>query len=95
MVDLTLIEAAFIAALPTISSVIAIITTVIKIRKDFEKLKDNEELKAERDALAEQNKALLAEVRKQNKLTKLYIEKVSKVVFKDLDEVKNDQDLQN
>ena len=95
VLDFTVIEAAFIAALPTVSAVIAIITTAIKIKKDFDSLKDNESLKAERDALAEQNKVLLAEVKKQNKLTKLYIEKVAKVAFNDMSEVKDDKELQD
>ena len=95
VLDFTVIEAAIIAAIPTITAVGAIITAVVKFIKSLNQLKDNEELKAERDALAEQNKALLSEVKRQNKLTKLFIEKASRVAFKDMSEVKNDKELQD
>lgn len=95
VLDFTVIEAAIIAAIPTVTAVGAIITAVVKVIKSLDQLKENEELKAERDALAEQNKALLAEVKKQNKLTKLYIEKASKIAFKDMSEVKDDKELQD
>lgn len=95
VLDFTVIEAAIIAAIPTVTAVGAIITAVVKVIKSLDQLKENEELKIERDALAEQNKALLAEVKKQNKLTKLYIEKASKIAFKDMSEVKDDKELQD
>lgn len=93
MLELTEIEALLIACLPAITSIISIISAAIAIIKNLNKLKDNKNLKAERDALAEQNQVLLAEVRKQKKLIALYIEKVVKIKYGDLTEVQNDEDL--
>lgn len=95
MIDLTIIEAAFIAAIPTLTAVASIVAVAVKIIKSLNSLKENELLKIERDELKAQNELLIKEVRKQNKLTKLYIEKVGKVVFSDMSEVKDDQDLQD
>lgn len=93
--DFTVIEAAIIAAIPTITAVCAIITAIAKFIKSLDQLKENESLKAERDALYDQNKQLIKEIKKQNKLTKLYIEKATRIAFKDLSEVKDDEELQN
>ena len=93
MLELTEIEALLIACLPAITSIISIISAAIAIIKNLNKLKDNKNLKAERDALVEQNQILLSEVRKQKKLIALYIEKVVKIKYGDLTEVQNDEDL--
>lgn len=93
MLELTEIEALLIACLPAITSIISIISAAIAIIKNLNKLKDNKNLKAERDALAAQNQVLLAEVRKQKKLMALFIEKVVKIKYGDLTEVQNDEDL--
>lgn len=90
----TEIEAILIACLPALTSVISIITAVSSVLKSLNSLKDNEKLKAERDAIAEQNKNLLSEMRKQRKLMALYIEKAVKIHYDDITEVRNDEDLQ-
>lgn len=90
----TEIEALLIACLPALTSVISIITAVLTVLKNLNSLKDNEKLKAERDAVAEQNKILLSEMRKQRKQIALYIEKAVKIHYNDMTEVQNDEDLQ-
>lgn len=97
--QLSEIETLIIAALPAITSVVASISVAIKVIKDFAALKniceDNAEIKAERDALKEANTQLLTEMKKQCKTTQLLIEKVTKVAYKDLSEVKDDSELQD
>ena len=51
--SLTEIEAILIAALPAITAIGSIITVAIKILQSLNSLKDNEEIKAERDSLKE------------------------------------------
>lgn len=94
MITLTEIETILIACLPALTSIVSILTAVTTIIKSLNKLKDNEELKAERDALAEQNRILMKEMKKQQKLFKLLIQKTCKVHYEDLDEVKDDEELQ-
>lgn len=90
---LTGLEAILVAALPAITAIGAIITVAVKIISALNSLKDNEEIKAERDALKEQNKALLKECKKQREQSALLIQKVTKVIYKDLTEVKENGDL--
>ena len=96
---LTNIETLLIAALPALTAIASIIGVALKIIKDFaslkESVKDNAELKAERDELKEANRQLLAEAKKQCKTTQLLIEKFTKIAYKDLSEVKDDEELQN
>ena len=94
MITLTEIETILIACLPALTSIVSILTAVTTIIKSLNKLKDNEELKAERDALAEQNKKVLAECKVMKKQIALYIEKASKIAYNDMTEVKDDKDLQ-
>lgn len=91
---LTELEAILIACLPALTSIISIVSVAITIIKNLKTLKDNEELKAERDAYAEQNKVLIDEMKKSRKQLALFIEKAAHVVYKDLSEVQNDEDLQ-
>lgn len=93
-VNLTEIEAVIVTCLPALTAVITIIASVKSVLKSLNKLKDNEALKAERDALAEQNKKILREMRAQKRQVALLIEKAVKIKYNDLDEVKNDEDLQ-
>lgn len=95
MINLTELETILITCMPAIVSVITSLSSVITFLKSLKKLKDNEELKAERDALVEQNKVLLTEMKKQQKLVKLLIQKTCKVHYEDLSEVKNDKELQD
>lgn len=94
MITLTEIETILIACLPALTSIVSILTAVTTIIKSLNKLKDNEELKAERDALAEQNKKVLAECKVMKKQIALYIEKAIKVAYNDMTEVQDDKDLQ-
>lgn len=64
MITLTEIEAFLIAILPAVTSIATTITALVTIIKSLGKLKDNEKLKNERDALVEQNKTLVNEVKK-------------------------------
>lgn len=93
MLELTQIEALLIACLPALTSIIGIVSAAVAIIKNLNSLKDNKELKAERDAIAEQNKILLSELNKQKKLISLFIEKVVKIKYNDMTEVQNDEDL--
>ena len=94
MITLTEFETILIACLPALTSILSIVSAVVAIFKALNKLKDNENLKAERDALVEQNKVLLSEMRKQKKQITLLVEKVTKIAYKDMTEVQNDKDLQ-
>lgn len=94
MIYLTELETILITCLPALTSIISIITAVKTVLNSLSQLKDNKELKAERDALVEQNKVLVAECRKMRKQTSLLIQKVSHIVYEDLTEVKDDQELQ-
>lgn len=94
LTTLTEFEAILISCLPALTAVIANFSMLVTFIKSLAKLKDNEEVKKERDALVEQNKATLAECRKLRKQMALYIEKAVKVHYKDMTEVQNDKDLQ-
>ena len=94
MITLTELETILITCLPALTSIMAVITAVATIIKSLNKLKDNEELKQERDALREQNKVLLSEIKKSQKMLSLLIEKEAHIVYADLSEVQNDEDLQ-
>lgn len=94
MVYLTELETILITCLPALTSIVSIITAVKVIINSLSKLKENEEIKAERDALVEQNRILVAQCKKMTKQAALLIQKVSRVVYEDLSEVKNDEDLQ-
>ena len=56
MITLTELETILIACLPSLTAIVSIVTAVSTIIKSLNKLKDNEALKQERDALLEQNK---------------------------------------
>lgn len=73
MIDFTSIEAIILAYLPTLTSVIAMFVALFKILGSLNKLKENEQLKKERDELVAQNKATLAECKKMRKQMALYI----------------------
>lgn len=94
MINLTELETILITCLPALTSIMAVITAVATIIKSLNKLKDNEELKQERNALREQNKVLLSEIKKSQKMLSLFIEKEAHIVYTDLSEVQNDKDLQ-
>lgn len=94
MITLTEIEAILIACLPALTAIVSIVSAVKAIIKSLDKLKENESLKQERDALLEQNKKVLAECRAMKKQVALYIEKATHVVYKDLSEVQDDKELQ-
>lgn len=94
MIYLTEIETILITCLPALTSIISIVSAVITIIKSLNKLKDNESLKQERDALAEQNKKVLAECKAMRKQVALYIQKATHIVYKDMTEVQNDEELQ-
>lgn len=94
MITLTELETILITCLPALTSIAAVITAVAAIIKSLNKLKDNEELKQERDVLREQNKLLLSEIKKSQKILSLFIEKTANIVYADLSEVQNDEDLQ-
>ena len=94
MITLTELETILITCLPALTSIMATITAVATIIKSLNKLKDNEELKQERDVLREQNKLLLSEIKKSQKILSLFIEKTANIVYADLSEVQNDEDLQ-
>ena len=94
MITLTEIEAILIACLPALTAIVSIVSAVKTIIKSLDKLKENESLKQERDALLEQNKKVLAECRAMKKQIALYIEKATHVVYKDLSEVQDDKELQ-
>ena len=94
MITLTEIEAILIACLPALTAIVSIVSAVKTIIKSLDKLKENESLKQERDALLEQNKKVLAECRAMKKQIALYIEKASHIVYKDLSEVQNDKEIQ-
>jgi cell division protein FtsB len=93
MITLTEIEAFLIAILPAVTSIATTITALITIIKSLGKLRDNEKLKTERDALVEQNKTLVNEVKKSQKMMAIYIEKAAHIVYNDLSEVKDDETL--
>lgn len=94
MIYLTELETILITCLPALTSIISIITAVKTVIKSLSQLKENQEIKAERDALVEQNKVLVSECRQMRKQTALLIEKVAHVVYEDLSEVRNDKALQ-
>lgn len=94
MITLTELETILITCLPALTSIMAVITAVATIIKSLNKLKDNEELKQERNALREQNKVLLSEIKKSQKMLSLFIEKEAHIAYADLSEVQNDEDLQ-
>lgn len=94
MIILSELETILITCLPALTSIAAVITAVVTIIKSLNKLKDNEELKQERNALREQNKVLLSEIKKNEKMLSLLIEKAAHIVYADLSEVQNDEDLQ-
>lgn len=94
MIYLTELETLLITCLPALTAIVSIITAVKVIINSLATLKDNKEIKAERDALVEQNRVLVAECKKMTKQTALLIQKASRVVYEDLNEVKNDEDLQ-
>lgn len=94
MITLTELETILIACLPSLTAIVSIVTAVSTIIKSLNKLKDNEALKQERDALLEQNKKVIAECRAMKKQIALYIEKASHIVYNDLSEVQNDKEIQ-
>lgn len=94
LTTLTELEAILISCLPALTSVIANFSLLITFIKALNKLKDNEEIKKERDELVKQNKALLNECKKMRKQMALYIEKAVKIHYEDMTEVQNDKDLQ-
>lgn len=94
MITLTALETILITCLPALTSILSILSAVVAIIKSLNKLKDNEQLKLERDALKEQTEKVLAECRLMKKQIALYIEKTGKVVYNNITEVQNDKDLQ-
>ncbi len=94
MIYLTQLETILITCIPSLASILSIFAAVVSIFKSLNRLKDNEEIKAERDALKAQNEGLLAECRKMRKQTALLVQKVTHVVYNDLSEVQNDKELQ-
>lgn len=94
MINFTELEMILIACLPALTSIITSLSTLISVFKSLSQLKNNAEIKAERDKLVEQNKILAAECKKMRKQVALLIEKVTHIVYKDLTEVKNDEELQ-
>lgn len=95
MIELTFLETLVVALLPSVTAIATIITALVKIVKSLGRLKENESLKQERDALIEQNRVATQELKQTRKMIALYLEKASHIVFKDMSEVKNDEDLQN
>lgn len=93
-ITLTELEMLLVTALPSLTAIISIIFAVIEVLKSLNKLKDNEALKAERNALVEQNKVLVAECKKMRKQVALLIQKAVHIQYEDMTEVKNDEDLQ-
>lgn len=83
-----------VTALPSLTAIISIIFAVVEVLKSLNKLKDNEALKTERDALVEQNKVLVSECKKMRKQVALLIQKAVHIQYNDMTEVKNDKDLQ-
>ena len=73
MIYLTEIETLLITCLPALTSIVSIVSAVVTLIKSLNKLKDNEELKQERDALAEQNKKIIDECKAMRKQIALYI----------------------
>lgn len=94
MIYLTQLETILITCIPSLASILSIFVAVISIFKSLAKLKDNEEIKAERDALRAQNERLVAECRAMRKQASLLVQKVTHVVYNDLSEVQNDKELQ-
>lgn len=94
MITLTEFETILITCLPALTSILSIVSAVAAIFKALNKLKDNENLKQERDALYKQNKTLALECRKMRKTMSLYIEKATHIAYNDLTEVQNDEELQ-
>jgi hypothetical protein len=94
MIYLTQLETILITCIPSLASILSIFVAVKTIFKSLAKLKDNEEIKAERDELKAQNGRLLAECRKMRKQTALLVEKVTHIAYKDLSEVQSDKELQ-
>lgn len=94
MITLTEIEAILITCLPALTAIVSIVTAVKTIINSLNKLKENESLKQERDALVEQNRKVLAECRAMKKQIALYIEKATHIVYKDLSEVQDDKEIQ-
>lgn len=93
-INLTELEMLLITALPSLTAILSIIFAVVEVLKSLGRLKDNEALKAERDALAEQNKVIIEECKKMRKQVALFIQKAVHIEYKDMTEVKNDTDLQ-
>lgn len=94
MITLTALETILITCLPAGTSIAAIIVTAFAILKSLSKLKENEQIKAERDALMDTNKKIIAETRTLKKQLSLLIEKAAKIDYKSLTEVQNDESLQ-
>lgn len=94
MIYLTELETILITCLPALTAIVSIITAVKVIINSLATLKENQEIKAERDALVEQNRVLVAECKKMTKQTALLIQKACHIVYEDLSEVKNDKELQ-
>ena len=103
---ITEIEAILIACMPALTSILAVISAVLgflnKFKKLAESIKENESLKAERDALKEEvrlsNEALKNagnELRKTRKQIQFAVENISKIKYEDMTGVKNDEDLQD
>lgn len=94
MFTLSPLETILVTCLPAGTSIICIITATWTIIKNLCKLKENEEIKLERDALMDTNKKMMSEIRTMKKQIAMLIEKSSKVVYNDLSEVQNDKTLQ-
>lgn len=94
MISLTELETLLITCLPAITAIGSILAATSTISKSLRELKDNEEIKKERDELRVQNKQYMKEIKTIKKQNALMIEYLGKVAYKDMSEVKNDEDLQ-
>lgn len=94
MITLTTVETIVITYLPTIVSIISIFSALSIFINKFKTLATKKEIDDEKEALREQNKMILEEFRRCKKFISLYIEKTAKIKYKDMTEVKDDEDLQ-
>lgn len=88
------LETILIACLPSLTSILAIITAVTPVLKMFNKLREDVASKVENESLKQELRQTIEEVKQMKKIYKLAIEKSTKVRYQDLTEVKEDEDLQ-
>ena len=91
MIDLQTI---LITCLPSATSILAIIAATAPILKVFNSLRKEVASKVENEALKNELRATVREVKQLKKVYQLAIEKQAKVCYQDLTEVKKDEDLQ-